>query len=287
MPPLVLAGVPPGLVWLASYPKSGNTWTRILLSHLLADSDSPQDINDLSVRSSTAISFSALEDFSLLDGSLLHAEEIERLRPLFHDADAAETIGGGFVKTHDAYTRLPDGTPLLGRAGRAALYIVRDPRDVVVSYAYFIHEDIEGIIATLNNPTGCLIASPQQFRQRLLDWSGHVKSWLDQRDLPVHVMRYEDLLVDTVGTFSRALDFLGIVADSRQIERAVRHSSFAELQRQEQERGFLEFGVPTPFFRKGRVGDWREALTPAQVRAIEGAHGETMDRLGYQREYAT
>jgi hypothetical protein len=129
-----------------------------------------------------------------------------------------------------------------------------------------------------------LSASRLQFRQKLLGWSGHVRSWLDQRTVPVHVVRYEDLLADTAGELRRALDFVGAQASAEEIARTVRHSAFAELHRQETERGFRGSTSPRQiFFREGRAGAWRERLPSALARQVERDHGEIMARLGYDR----
>ena len=277
--------VPAGVVWLASYPKSGNTWLRILLSNLLEDGDAPQDINDLRLRNGIAADRWTFDDLTLLESRLLRDDEVERLCPAVHDAFAAECAAAAFVKVHNAYVRLDDGMPLLGRCGRAAVYLVRDPRDVAVSYAFHNDCDLARAIADLNNPAHALEGKRhQQTRQRLLDWGGHAASWLDQSDLPVHLLRYEDLLADTAAAFGRVLDFLGVTADADRIVRAARHADFSELQRQERRGGFAERVGSAPFFRRGQAGGWRECLTPAQVRAIEDAQGPAMDRLGYRRE---
>jgi hypothetical protein len=99
-------------------------------------------------------------------------------------------------------------------------------------------------------------------------------------------MRYEDLLADTAGELCRALDFVGVHDfGSEEIARAVRHSAFAELRRQEIDRGFRDKGFRQQlFFREGRAGVWRERLPPAVARRIELDHGEVMARLGYDRE---
>jgi hypothetical protein len=277
--------VPPGVVWLASYPKSGNTWLRILLSNLLGDG--PQDINDLSLKDSIASDRLDFDNRTLLDSLLLRDDEVERLRPAVHDACCAERRGAGFVKVHDAYTRLADGAPLLGRGARAALYMVRDPRDVAVSNAFHNDCSLDAAIGDLGNPTHALQGGRyrhRQVRQRLLDWSGHVASWLDQRELPVYLIRYEDLLADTAAVFGQALVAIGIAATADRIAAAVRHADFAELQRQERQADFIERVGGAPFFRQGRAGGWRECLTPEQVGAIEAAHGVIMERLGYRRE---
>ncbi|MGE5477123.1 MAG: sulfotransferase domain-containing protein [Bacteroidales bacterium] len=276
--------MPPGLVWIASYPKSGNTWMRVLLANLAAGGDRPADINALDSLGGIASSRHDFEDLTLVDSTLLREEEAELLRPAFHDAMAGAASSGAACKVHDAYTRLEDGTPLLGRGARAALYMVRDPRDVAVSFAFHQNISLDQATQFLCRPAAHLKTSTTQFRQRLLCWSNHVASWLDQADLPVHLLRYEDLCAAPLEEFRRALDFLGIRAAPQEIHRAVAHSDFAELQRQEQDNGFRErLKDQQTFFRRGKVGDWRNHLNHEQVRLIETAHAAMMDRLGYDR----
>jgi hypothetical protein len=290
---------PDGLVWIASYPKSGNTWMRVLLSNLMAGREAPEDINDLSLRQPIAASRSIFEEQTLLDSHLLFPEEIERLRPAALESFAASKQAAAFVKVHDAWTHMaPDSSgrslPLLGRFARAALYLVRDPRDVAVSFSFHLGETLDSTIDCMNCPNNCLVPSDTQVRQRLSDWSGHIRSWLDQTELPVHLIRYEDLRADTAGTLHRAVDFLGVRFESEAsgpetINRAVRHADFTELQRQERQKGFREWGRSLPaagrkehFFRQGRAGEWRRCLSAAQVLRLEAAHGAAMAKLGYE-----
>jgi aryl sulfotransferase len=123
-----------------------------------------------------------------------------------------------------------------------------------------------------------------QLRHKLSGWSGHVASWLEQTDIPVHLLRYEDLQADTFGALRRALAFARRPVTDEEITRAIACADFAELRRQEQDKGFGE----TPrragglFFRRGEVGCWRDELTPEQVARIEATHGPMMRQLGYE-----
>jgi hypothetical protein len=277
--------VPGGIIWLASFLKSGNTWFRVLLANLTAGEAGPADINDLDrYIASCRCRFEAA---TMLDSGLLFQDDIDRLRPRVYEAIAAQASEQVWVKVHDAYTSSPGGEPLLGRnVSRGAVYLVRDPRDVAVSLAYHYSRTIDDTIKLMNSAdfeisNGRNGIGPQ-LRQKLMSWSGHVTSWLDQSDLPLHTVRYEDLVADPAECFGAALEFAGCSATPREIERAVRHADFAELQRQESEKGFREsFSRTAPFFRSGRVGGWRESLTAAQVDAIEQCHGAVMGRLGY------
>jgi hypothetical protein len=177
---------------------------------------------------------------------------------------------------------------LLGRgAARAAVYLVRDPRDVAVSMAHANNTTIDRTIEVMSGPNSALSSGvhgqPPQLRQRLLSWSGHVASWLEQIDAPVRLVRYEDMRAAPFETFGAALKFVERDAQDDEIRRAIRHADFGELQRQEAERGFAErTSRSAPFFRAGQVGGWRDALTPEQVARLETDHGPMMTRLGYE-----
>jgi len=287
-------------VWLASYPKSGNTWFRMLLANLSA-TDKPVDINDLPERGGIASAREPFDYLTLIDSGLLTHDEIDVLRPRVYEDLASGAQDDEYdkpeklpparlVKVHDAYTHTSKGEPLLaGRGGAdAAIVIVRDPRDVAPSLANHNRVDIDLAIKQMNSHELAYCAKPGrldlQLRQKLPSWSGHVASWLDQTDIPVHLVRYEDLAADTAKIFRAALAFAGRPATDEEIHRAVRYADFGELQRQERDKGFSE----TPrraggaFFRRGEVGAWRDELSPEQVAAIEAAHGTMMRRLGYE-----
>ena len=279
---------PAGIVWLASFPKSGNTWFRMLLANLAAGEAGPADINGLEESGGIAGSRLEFEAVTMLDSALLADDEIDRLRPRVYAHIAAGLTEQRWMKAHDAYALNRDGEPTLGRGvARRIVYIVRDPRDVAVSYAHHTDSTIDKAIETMNAPDKSLAGQRHgmslQLRQRLLGWSGHAASWLDQTDTPVHLVRYEDLRADPAATFARALAFAERPATPEEIARAVRHADFAELQRQEREKGFSErLSTSAPFFRSGRAGGWREVLSAEQVRRLEEAHGPMMRRLGYE-----
>jgi hypothetical protein len=269
----------------------------MLIAGLSAGADARIDINNLPERGGIASARQPFDNWTLIESGALTHDEADRLRPRLYkhlagplpddDGDPDEPVR--FVKAHDAYTLTPDGEPLLaGRSGAVgAIVIVRDPRDVAPSLANHNASSIDEAIAFMADPTATYAGRTDrqdlQLRQRVLSWSAHVASWLDQTDLPVHLVRYEDLAQDTVGVFTRAMAFSGRQATEAAIRRAVEEAAFERLQQQESDRGFAE--APSRarrFFRRGQAGGWREELTPAQAAAIEAAHGEMMLRLGYE-----
>jgi aryl sulfotransferase len=281
--------------WLASFPKSGNTWFRMIAANL-AGAAATIDIN--SVHEGIASDRAAFDAATWIDSSLLLPDEIEYMRPAFHRyrAGRSDEPGRGgssalpfhLIKTHDAYTLTRDGSPLLGGgpAAAGAILLVRDPRDVVPSLAHHLGVPINMAIWILESADYRMGVYPRdrgsQFEQRLLGWSGFNRSWLDQTDIPVHIVRYEDLHADGFGTLGAALEFLRWPRDTKTIERALRYASFGELSTQERTYGFSEaVRGGRPFFRKGLTQGWRDELSPAQAAHIEHVHAELMSGLGY------
>ncbi|MDM4769031.1 sulfotransferase domain-containing protein [Solimonas sp. SE-A11] len=274
-----------GIYWLASYPKSGNTWFRTFLRNLKADGETPVDINELST-GSIASARGWLDEVLGFDTAELTPDEVERLRPVVYRWSLREPEIG-YHKIHDAYTLTPAGEPLVSReATLGALYIVRNPLDVAPSAANHWHCSIDQAIEQMGQPDMALCRSrkslPPQVRQRLLSWSGHVESWADASGLNLHVIRYEDMLDRAQETFSGAARFLGLPDDPARVAKAIRFSAFGELARQESEKGFRERPRHTErFFRQGRAGGWRDRLTQEQVQRLVKDHSAVMYRYGY------
>jgi aryl sulfotransferase len=288
-------------IWLASYPKSGNTWLRLLLANLSAKDGRPVDINALPERGSIASARGPFDHLLLIDSGLLTHDEIDSLRPRVYEelARGAEDDESDmrdyappvrFAKTHDAYTLTPEGMPLLAgaRGANGAILIVRDPRDIAPSLASHNCSTIDEAITFMNDKYAAFCAQPtrlfSQLRQKLQCWSSHIASWLDQADIPVQLIRYEDLHADTIGTLCRVLTFAGTTATYDEVKRAVMFADFAQLRQQEMEKGFRE-GPSTKaggnFFRRGETGGWRDELSRDQVARIESEHAPMMRRLGY------
>jgi aryl sulfotransferase len=275
------------IIWLASYPKSGNTWFRILVANLKSGRSEPVRINALEDSGRDLLSRGPFDEITLIESGLLSDDEVDSLRPSVCAALSIAIPTNSWVKIHDAWRYVGDGEPMVSSGtGRAAIYIVRDPRDVAVSLAHHNGKSLDSAIDFMNTPRAALGRSGSrqspQLVQELGDWSSHVSSWLDQRDLPVHLVTYEALREDTFAVFKRALDFAGESFTDAGVERAVRNSDFSELREQESRDGFRErLSTTAPFFRRGEPGEWREQLTSAQVHRLISAHGEVMARLGY------
>ena len=275
------------IVWLASYPKSGNTWMRVLLTNYLRNSQTPADINNLD-GGPIASARLWFDEWAGIEASALDDVTIERLRPDVYRCMAREADDTLYMKVHDAWGRTGRGEAIFPADVTAGVvYIVRNPLDMAASCAHHWGVDIEKAVTNMCDPEFVIVRSlgglSDQLRQNLRSWSGHVNSWLDESGLPIHPVRYEDMLVDPEATFGAVIRFCGLPLDLERLRRAVAFSDFSELQRQERSKGFRERSVraPGPFFRRGKAGVWREELPEKQFVRMLKAHGEMMTRFGY------
>lgn len=271
-----------GLVWLASYPKSGNTWLRLFLANLFANPDAPYDINGLTNFTFGENRGDLYEQVSGQPFESLDDEALNRLRPEVHRFIAGVRPESIFVKTHSllgAVAGVPTITP---DVTEAAIYILRNPLDVVVSYAHHLGKSPSETVHLLGAPESRAATTGRHAFQILGTWSDHVRSWLEPPDLPRHVMRYEDMTAAPYKAFSDLVRFLRLPAPKPRIQRAIANSAFKELAAQEARKGFKE-RPPTAekFFREGRVGGWRAALSDEDVARIIADHGTLMQRFGY------
>jgi hypothetical protein len=273
--------------WLASYPKSGNTWMRILLTNYLRNTSEPADINKAKY-STIASSRIWFDEWAGIESSALDDSSIERLRPGVYRCMAREEQETIYMKVHDAWSRVDCGEGMFpADITGGVVYILRNPLDMATSCAHHWGVSVEEATDNLCNPDFGLARSlggmADQLSQHMGSWSGHVLSWIDESELPVHLIRYEDMHRDPETFFGNVVRFCGLPWDAERVRKAVAFSDFSELQRQESANGFKERSLrsPGPFFRRGQVGSWREELPTLLAQRLIDVHGVTMKRFGY------
>lgn len=271
-----------GILWLASYPKSGNTWLRAFLANYMTNPREPLSINELD-RFCTSDGLAwPYEKLSGRRASELTGEDISRLRPRVHAMLAAGRPETVIVKTHNAI-ELTHGVPTISPdVTEGAVYVIRNPLDVVSSYAWHYSLSLEDAAKAMASPATTIHGSEQMIVQLLGSWSRHVRGWVDAPGLTRHVVRYEDMASRPLKAFGGVVEFLRLPKHMERLKRAVRFSDFKELSRQEREAGFKERSrTAESFFRQGRAGAWRDSLPEALVASIVAEHGEMMSRFGY------
>ena len=167
-----------------------------------------------------------------------------------------------------------------------AIYILRNPLDVVISLASHFRLTLDEAIEMMNNPKGGSGEGysniiPQYFGS----WSGHANSWTHFDQGRMHVVRYEDMLEKPEETFDGLLRFLEIEVPQEKLAKAIDFSSFDTIRRQEEEKGFNEKPAQNDkFFRIGKSGQWKDVLSDDQVSQIVDIHHDAMKRYGYLPE---
>ncbi len=273
------------LVWLSSYPKSGNTWLRALLSHLILPHNETIELNNLVVGRHAA-SRSLVEQLEHICASELLPDELSEARISSYHQLAIVSPEMHFLKVHDDYCHLADGRAMFPvELSRGVIHIVRNPLDVAVSLSHHLSVPIEVAVSHLNEGLEFATEPGRLFRQLpqvLSNWSEHVGSWINQKDIPILVIRFEDLLESAEAELAKVIDFLKLDFDFSELERAAQLSRFERLQRRETESGFFERpAAMRRFFRSGKAGQWKRVLPSPLVDRVLAQHGQMMTEFGY------
>lgn len=272
-----------GILWLASYPKSGNTWTRAFIANLIHGREqllSLDDINNFTAGASNIKWFEHLIDKPVDEISTWTQAKL-RVKAQKYAVSLNKNIIP--MKTHSMLGTDQGHEMISMDLTYGAIYIVRDPRDVAVSGADHYGKTMDEMIEIMDTPgLRTFSINQSQFNEVQSTWSIHVKSWTQLSNPRLLVVRYEDLLADPFREFSVMARKFGITKDEAEIRRAVEMSSFKQLQKMEKEEDFSERSpFSKAFFRQGKSGGWKDVLTPEQAARIEKDHGEQMRRFDY------
>ncbi len=272
------------IVWVASYPKSGNTWMRAFLGNYLANQDKPVDINALHNTLLSEANSYHYQPYISAEKKTTDVDMMDliRLRPRVHADMARNAQGSIFVKTHNFLGEYK-GFPLHNaQVTSGAIVVVRNPLDVVVSMSNYFNYDIDHTIAFMADE---LTGTPNEegnVPQIISSWSVHTKSWAENTEDSVLVVRYEDMLANAQKTFRKVESFLKLKKDPKRLRRAIQFSSFEQLKKQESQVGFVEkFEHATAFFNTGRKGQWQNILTQQQIDTVKKQHKPMMDLFKY------
>tara|TARA_R110000824_G_scaffold119116_12_gene273056 strand:+ start:722 stop:1585 length:864 start_codon:yes stop_codon:yes gene_type:complete len=269
------------LVWLASYPKSGNTWMRALLTAYFAEQDTLQ-LNDL-IGGSEHLNRELVDDFLGIPSAELTWLEMNNALPDFWCDFAEHLADPHFLKVHSCFQTDAQGMSIFpATVSKAVIQIVRNPLDIALSYAEQFSKSIDEAIEQMAEDYFYHSVGSTHLPERWADWSHNVAGWLDQAEIPVCLIRYEDMQADITGTFGRVLEFCGIEPHAQTLRRACTAAQFDALAAAELASGFHEKSMnQTHFFRSGTAGQWRDVLSKDQVSRITKRHGGVMQRLGY------
>jgi hypothetical protein len=242
-----VSSIRPTDVFIVTYPKSGTTWLRFMVANVIHSA--PEAVN------------------------LKNQEEVV--------PDINQTY---FSRTPlHAYSSLPDPRFFVLHAPydpalRRTIYIMRDPRDTMVSY-YHHHR------LTVPNRNRTLIEFLQGQKQWPCSWEEHVRGWFRHRSDPgILIIRYEEMHRDKEGVLRRVLDFSGVKYTDAHIERAHANSDIKRMRALEESFGMTKVapvGNEERFVRKGKPGGWREELNPEEQEVLQRVYGPLAGEFGF------
>ena len=274
------------IIWIASYPKSGNTWMRFLLANYFFNHDMVFD--PTIVKHITSLNFpkeiSKLNERNKLD--------INHISKFWIPAQNNLQVHGGdvtFLKTHNANISVKGKSFTNENYTIAVIYIVRDPRDVIISSHNYFGSDYDKLINDICYDKYFTILGDidKGNLQVLSTWDVHVNSWIQKMNsVPKIIVRYEDMIKDTDKIFRNTVNFLAKIlnfhVNEQKLKFSVKNSKFKKLSNMEDEIGFIENGnVDKKFFRKGKIGQYKDILTKSQIDQINQKFMKEMSYLKY------
>ena len=278
------------IIWIASYPKSGNTWIRSLLSTYLYSNDGNFKFqllkNILKFPSKKKLEYFT-KDFSDIKKISEYWIAAQDRINLYNENKSL------FLKTHSALCALENNSFTNKRNTQAVIYVVRDPRNVVTSISNHYSSNAEEAYNFMTNNNKMITMGGEDLGicEMLGSWSQHYKSWKNIQFAPILTIKYEDLINDTVNSLTKIINFLeefiNIEIDNNKIIKTVNSCSFENLRNMEKNEGFDEaayskkFNKKVNFFNLGKKNNWKNLLNIELEKKIRLAFNNEMKELNY------
>ena len=270
-------------IFLASYPKSGNTWLRAIILSALQQNNiiNLKDLSKIRLLSDK-MNFTSFKNKIYEKKGLIDYDWMSKNIILCQKKLNENTKYNFFFKTHSV--RHKSFTNETVNAG--FIYIVRDPRDVVVSLSNFSGINLdEAINQVVFNKQ--LMTNANGARELVSNWELNIKSWLEYKSVPCLFIRYEDLLIKPNNIIFKIIAFINIITNKnilnnkKNIDKIIKNTNFKILQSQEISNGFNEASKHSKFFRSGTLNQWKDVLSNTQVQIIDNNLQPLMKYFNY------
>ena len=274
------------LFFIASYMKSGNTWVRSIICSLLNKGNFKlKDLNKIQLFSqkdsflnlpNIKYALNGNIDFEFICNNWLNAQKIISI-------ESKQKII--FYKTHNVRGVINGNYFTDESVCSGFIYLIRDPRDIVISYAKHMNITIDKSIEILlykNN----YVTEVLNVNEAVCTWENHINSWINFKVVPRLIMKYEDMIQNNKKCVKQIADFLKIILkdtkliNSQDIKNTIESTSFDKLKKLESNEGFVE-ATSQKFFRSGKSEQWKNVLNSQQRELIEVNLKEPMKDLGY------
>ena len=275
------------IIWLASYPKSGNTWVRMFLNSLIFTSDATVNINNIKLGQ-----FPNRRYFQDITNNIDDVKEfIQNCNYAQSKLNLDNKIK--FFKTHNAFWKIGQHHFTDDENTRGIIHIVRDPRNVITSIKnHYDHKNYEEALKFMRDENKIIgvkgSTNEEDLPTPISSWKLHYKSWKNLINFKSEyiLIKYEDLLKDPISQFTNITAFIEKISDikfnERNIHKSIQNTQFENLKKQEELKGFKEKPKNSKkFFNLGPSNDWRNLLDKNTREKIETSFKNEMQDLGY------
>ena len=279
------------IIWIASYPKSGNTWLRSLISSYFFSKNGVFNFNQLanikqfSCNNINSSEINSTNYQAIVSKNWIPTQEIINKDKKIH-----------FLKTHNAICSINGNSFTNQNNTIAAIYIIRDPRNVITSISNHYNLSLQDSLEFIKNKKKIIFPNKKKINNHddfnfISNWSDHYSSWKNINFAPIKIIKYEDLTRDTNKTFISILEFLSKFIkfnfDKSKIKNSIDSTTFDKLAEMEREVGFAESSDSTlnskkiRFFHLGNKNTWSNLLDKNVSQDIDDFFKKEMKTLGY------
>ena len=280
------------IFWIASYPKSGNTWLRALISSYFFSEDG-------NFNKSLINNIDQFPEKIHFDGFSYDKKNITDTTKFW--IKAQEKINKDkkirFFKTHNIFGEINKEPFTNNKNSIACIYIVRDPRNVITSLKNHYELSYDEAFNFITNDRRYIYDQHKKEDysdfQFIGSWKTNFQSWKYQKEVPLKFVKYENLLKNTYSTSFEIIEFVNnilkkeIKVDKKKLENAVNSTSFDKLKKEELEKGFSEAilskqkNKKIPFFYLGPENDWKKILDQDIQKKLSESFKDNLKELSY------
>ena len=273
------------IIWIASYPKSGNTWLRAFLcSYFYMDLEKENFNFD---KLSKITLFPRIENFEDIGVTPKTFEEVTKAWiPAQNKINSNNKVN--FLKTHNGFGSLNNCNFTDRKNTLGAIYLVRDPRDVLMSLSKHLNKNISECLKIIlhKNHMGVLQGTKNVFGEMRGNWAQNYNSWKNFNIREKIIIKYEDIIENPFYNFSKIINFINklfkVEINEEKIKKCIEICKFQNLQNLEKKIGFVEnLEKNELFFNKGQIKKWQNKIDKKILYEIEKNFGKEMKELGY------
>ena len=275
------------IIWIASYPKSGNTFIRSFISAYYYTNNGEFDFNLLKF-------IEQFPDKQFFDGFINDKDDAsKKWLPIQRKLIKSKKVK--FLKTHSAYGSYNNNQFTSSEVTLGGIYIVRDPRNIISSLTNHFSLNVDGALNMLLDENRGIKSDDNNFATYsfLSSWSNHLNSWSNIKSFRTIIIKYEDLENNSEKILTDLIRFINNLlnnnkgVDYQKFKKAIETTNFGILKKKENKDGFFEAmfskkeNKKIPFFNLGFKSDWKKVLDKKVVEVIEKKFEREMKDMGY------